>query len=111
VFRYSAKLVNVGLKPLRIERVYIDYGGETIDRSWHAVVDGLSDIPPGGGERQILFRLGKSDYEGTLSKFGINHCLVRLRVRYFNVTGGIVAAERGFEVERGRCRACVEATT
>src|SRR5438094_5072001 len=45
VFRYSAQLVNVGPKPVRIDRVYIDYGGETLDTSWHHVVDGLSDMP------------------------------------------------------------------
>jgi hypothetical protein len=29
LFVYSAAVVNVGLKPVRIENIFIDYGGET----------------------------------------------------------------------------------
>jgi hypothetical protein len=54
LLRYSAAVVNVGLKPVRIETVYIDYGGETFDTSWHHVVDGRSDVPPQG---EVKFEL------------------------------------------------------
>jgi hypothetical protein len=93
VFRYSAKLVNGGLKPVRIERVYFDYGGKTPTTSLHFVADGMSDIPP-GGERPISFRLRKQAYEDALTKFGIDSCFVRLRVRYFNADGTVAEAER-----------------
>ena len=93
VFTYSAKLVNGGMKPVRIERIYIDYGDKAMDKSVHHVIDGVSDIPP-NGEREINFKLSRSDYQKTLGRFAINSCFVRLRVRYRNVSGGIVEAER-----------------
>lgn len=93
MFRYSAKLINGGLKPVRIDRVFVDYGGDTRETSWHAEIDGLSDVPP-GGDRPVNFRLRKNDYESTLSKFGLEKCFVRLRVRYFNLAGAVEEAER-----------------
>ena len=110
VFSYSAELVNFGLKPVEIDRVYIDYGGDTMDRAWHFVVEGNSHISP-GGKRRIDFSLSEEDYQATLAKFGLQQCLFQLRVRYFNMTGGIVEAQRRliamgsgstmFYVERG----------
>ena len=93
LFRYSATLVNGGLKPVRIDRVYVDYGGETLNTSRHFVIEGVSDIPP-DGERQIRFSLRKEDYEGSLTTFGIEKCFVRLRVRYVNADGTVAEAQR-----------------
>jgi hypothetical protein len=92
-FSYSACLVNLGLKPVEIDRVYIDYGGDTLDRSWHFNVEGNSHIPP-GGKRRIEFSISEKDYQATLVKFELEECLFRLRVRYFNMTGGTVEAQR-----------------
>lgn len=92
-FSYSARLVNFGQKPVEIDDIYIDYGGDTLKTSWHFNVEGNSHIPP-GGERRVEFSLSKKDYEATLAKFDLKQCLFRLRVRYFNMTGGIVEAER-----------------
>jgi hypothetical protein len=93
LFRYSAAVVNAALKPARIEHIYIDYGGETFETSWHRVVDGRSDVPP-QGERRIKFELRTGDYEETLNKFNITKLFVRLRVEYVDVSGKIVVAER-----------------
>ena len=93
VFAYSAHLVNHGLKPVEIDRVYIDYGGDTLETSWHFHVDGNSQIAP-GGSRRIDFSLTERDYQATLANFGLQQCLFRLRVRYFNTTGGQVEAQR-----------------
>jgi hypothetical protein len=93
LYSYSAAIVNVGLKPVRIEHIYIDYGGETFDTSWHRVVDGRSDVPP-QGERHIAFELRVDDYEETLKKFNITKLFVRLRVEYVDVEGKVVEAER-----------------
>jgi hypothetical protein len=93
LFSYSAAMVNVGLKPVRIENIFIDYGGETFDTSWHRVVDGRCDVPP-QGERRIKFELRMDDYEETLKKFNLTRLFVRLRVEYVDVSGKIVEAER-----------------
>ncbi len=93
VFSYSAELVNFGLKPVEIDSLYIDYGGDTMDRAWHFVVEGYSHISP-GGKRRIDFSLSEEDYQATLAKFGLQQCLFQLRVRYFNMTGGIVEVQR-----------------
>jgi hypothetical protein len=90
---YSAQLVNFGLKPVEIDRVYIDYGGDTLDTSWHFHVEGNSHMSP-GGKRRINFSLSGNDYQATLAKFDLKRCLFRLRVWYFNMTGGIVEAQR-----------------
>ena len=92
-FAYSAKLVNAGLKPVRIDRVIVDYGGQELEKCWHAVIDGRSDIPP-AGERPLNFSLSRSGYEEALSKFAITTCFVRLRVRYLSVNDEITEAER-----------------
>ena len=97
VLGYSAKLVNAGLKPVRIDRMFIDYGGQVLDRCFHAVIDGKSDIAP-TGERLISFKLRQSDYEEALRKFAIKACFVRLRVRYINVNDEIEEAERNLIV-------------
>lgn len=93
VFTYSAQLANMSSKPVEIDRIYVDYGGETLDTSWHFHVEGSCHIAP-GGRRRIEFSLSKNDYEATLAQFGLEQCFFRLRVRYFNLTGGIVEAER-----------------
>jgi hypothetical protein len=93
VFSYSAQLVNFGLKPVEIDRVYVDYGGDTLDTSWHFHVEGNSHMAP-GGKRRINFSLSENDYQAALAKFDLERCLFRLRVRYFNMTGGIVEAQR-----------------
>src|SRR2546426_10383633 len=77
-FTYSADLVNVGVKPVEIDRVYVDYGGETLDTSWHFHVEGACHIPP-SGKRQIKICLSEEDYEG--AKVGLQEGLLRLRVR------------------------------
>jgi hypothetical protein len=92
-FGYSAQLVNFGLKPVEIDRVYVDYGGDTLDTSWHFHVEGNSHMSP-GGRRRINFSLSENDYQATLAKFDLKRCLFRLRVRYFNMTGGIVETQR-----------------
>jgi len=93
VFSYSAELVNLGIKPVEIDRIYIDYGGDRLEASWHFHVEGNSRIPPGGRLR-IDFSLTEKDYQATLAKFGLQQCLFRLRVRYFNIAGGTVEAQR-----------------
>jgi hypothetical protein len=92
-FSYSAQLVNVGLKPVEIDNIYIDYGGDTLETSWHFNVEGNSHISP-SGRRRVEFSLSEKDYHATLAKFALQECLFQLRVRYFNVTGGIVEAQR-----------------
>ena len=92
-FTYSADLVNVGVKPVEIDRVYVDYGGETLDTSWHFHVEGACHIPP-SGKRQIKFRLSEEDYQAAMAKFELKECLLRLRVRYLSVSGGVVERER-----------------
>ena len=92
-FSYSAQLVNSGQKPVEVDCIYIDYGGNTLGTSYHFHVDGHSHIAP-SDKRPIKFSLSKKDYRATLAKFDLGECLFRLRVRYFNITGGIVESQR-----------------
>lgn len=71
----------------------VDYGGETLDTSFHAVVDGTSDIPP-NAERLVNYRLTRRDYDEVMERFRLGRCFVRLRVRYLNADGDTVEADR-----------------
>lgn len=92
-FSYSAQLVNLGLKPIAIDSIYMDYGGETLDTSWHFYIEGSCYIPP-SGKRRIKFSLSNKNYQAALEKFQVKRCLLQLRIRYFNMTSGIVEAQR-----------------
>ncbi len=93
VFHYSAELVNHGLKPVEIDAIYLDYGGKDLADSLHLHVEGNAHLPP-NGRRAIECRRSKGDYEEVVARFGLKNCLFRLRVRYFNSTGGLVETER-----------------
>src|SRR2546426_12744514 len=63
-FTYSADLVNVGVKPVEIDRVYVDYGGEELDTSWPCYFVGGWHISP-SGERTHKFVLFDEAITGT----------------------------------------------
>lgn len=92
-FSYSARLANRGLKPIKIDCVYIDYGGNTLETSLKHLVHGSSHIGP-SSELPIEFSLSEKEYRSALAKFNLAECMFRLRVRYVNMTGGVVETQR-----------------
>ena len=93
VFSYSAQLVNHGLKPIKIDCVYVDYGGNTLESSFKHLVHGSSHIAP-DGNLPVRFSLSQKKYRAALEEFSLAECVFRLRVRYVNMTGGVVQTER-----------------
>src|SRR3989442_16000049 len=59
-FTYSADLVNVGVKPVEIDRVYVDYGGGTRDKLWHFFFLRGCHISP-KGKRQVKFLFSRKE--------------------------------------------------
>lgn len=92
-FSYSAQLLNSGQKPVKIDCVYIDYGGNTLETSMHFLVKGDCHLSP-TSKLPIEFLLSQADYRAALAKFDLGECLFRLRVRYRNMTGGVVETQR-----------------
>ncbi|CAD7713007.1 MULTISPECIES: hypothetical protein [Xanthomonas] len=92
-FHYSADLVNVGIKPVEIRNIFIDYGGQSEGTYYKFNVEGLFHLPP-NGKRSVGFSISREDYEDVLTKFGVQQCLFRLRVCFANATGGNVEATR-----------------
>jgi len=93
VFSYSAQLENHGLKTVQVERVYIDYGGDSRGSGYKHCVEGRFHLSP-NAKRLIQFALKKPEYQDALEKFKIHECFFRLRVRYMNATGGVVETSR-----------------
>lgn len=93
VFSYSAQLENHGLKPVQVEGVYIDYGGDSPESCFKHNVEGRFHLAP-NAKRLIRFALKKPDYQDALDKFKIHECFFRLRVLYMNSTGGVVETNR-----------------
>jgi len=92
-FCYSANLVNLGLKPIQVDHVFVDYGGELEKTYFKFQVEGRFHLPP-GGKRAILFSLAQKDYEEVRKRFSLEQCLFRLRVCFLNATGGTVETTR-----------------
>jgi len=92
-FRYSADIVNLGIKPVEVREVCVDYGGQREGSFYKFHVEGLFYLSP-NGKRNIGFSLSKDRYEEVLSKFGLEQCLFRLRVCFINATGSTVEATR-----------------
>lgn len=93
VFRYSANLVNLGIKPIQVDHIYVDYGGESDSSYSKFHVEGRFHLPP-SGKRTIRFSLSRGDYEEVLKRFSLEQCLFRLRVCFLNTTGGTVETTR-----------------
>jgi hypothetical protein len=92
-FSYSVTLVNHGVKPVDIDSVFIDYGGEKEGSYLKHHVDGKSHLPP-NGKRPVRFVLSKAQQRSVLDKFGLEQCLYRLRVCYISPDGTTVQARR-----------------
>lgn len=93
-FTYEANLENRGLKPVRIDSVYLDYGSKDAhDRRYKHHVEG--EFYLGVTEkRKVSFQLTKKNFHETLQKFGIDQCYFYLRVRFHTSTGTIVETRR-----------------
>ena len=92
-FRYTATLVNFGTKPIQVDHIYVDYGGEAEGAYYKFHIEGRFHLPP-SGRRAIRFALPRKDYEEALRKFNLEQCLFRLRVCFLNATGGTVETTR-----------------
>lgn len=93
-FTYEANIENRGQKPVKVDSVYLDYGGkESLNKRLKHYVEG--EFYLGAGEkRKISFRLRKNDFNEALKKFEIDQCYFYLRVRFFSPTGTIIETTR-----------------
>lgn len=79
-FAYRANLDNRGLKPVKINSIWIDYGHETLQEQRYKYHErGHFYLRPGDSE-QIVFRLSDDDFNATLLKFEIEKCHFFLRI-------------------------------
>ena len=79
-FAYRANVDNRGLKPVKINSIWIDYGHEILqERRYKYHVRGHFYLRPGDSE-EISFRLSDADFNSTLSKFEIEKCHFFLRI-------------------------------
>ena len=93
-FQYEATLANQGLKPVDIERVYMDYGsGDDPGKRVKHVVEGGFTLRP-GESRPLSFGLSWIEVEQLKSKFGISDCKFFLRLQYRTVAGHMTEAQR-----------------
>ncbi len=93
VFSYSAIIENVGLKPVRVEEICVDYGSEHMDKCFKHHVDGRFDLAP-NSKRTIAFSLSQACFVAALERFEIEHCYFRLRVTYLSPNGKIAEVVR-----------------
>lgn len=89
VFDFAAGLKNYGVKPVKIDRVYMDYGSkEYPDKRLHHEIEGdfyLSSEE----EREFQFHLSKGDAEKTMKDFSTNSCMFYLRILYYDRKGKV----------------------
>ncbi|HLE25020.1 MAG TPA: hypothetical protein VI935_05155 [Thermodesulfobacteriota bacterium] len=92
-FNYSTKIENRGQKPVKIERVYIDYGSrdDPKKRIKH-VIEGQFYLRP-GEPREIKLNLSQSEVESIRQKFD-RQCMFFLRVLYHTAEGRIAEVTR-----------------
>jgi|SRR3972149_3432172 len=93
MFNYSAKIENRGIKPMKIDRVYIDYGSrdDPKKRIKH-VIEGQFYLRP-GEPREIKLNLSQSEVESIRQKFD-RQCMFFLRVLYHTAEGRIAEVTR-----------------
>lgn len=93
-FSYEANLGNRGVKPVRIDSVYLDYGSmDSQNKRYKHQVEGEFYIGP-DEKRKASFRLSKKNFREALQKFKIDQCYFYLRVRFYTPTGTIVEKTR-----------------
>ena len=90
---YISEITNVGMQPVEIRRVFIDYGSryDPKKRVRHVVKERFY-LRPGEG-RKIEFSLPSSDVENTMLKFD-GQCMFFLRVAYRTPMGQIAEVPR-----------------
>lgn len=98
-FTYSAQLENSGLKPVHIESINLDYGGDSHDRCFTRTIGGEFYLPA-NGNRKFECVVSKRDYAKALAQFQLEQCQFRLRIRYFNATNQILETVRNI-IARG----------
>jgi hypothetical protein len=87
-------LENWGLKPVRIDSVYVDYGSkDSHDKRYKHQIEGEFYLGP-SEKRKVSFQLPKKNLRDALRKFGVDQCYFYLRVSFYTPTGTIVETTR-----------------
>lgn len=86
IFSYSAIIENVGLKPVRVEEICVDYGSEHMDKCFKHHVEGRFHLAS-NTKRTIAFSLSQARFVAALEQLEIEHCYFRLRVTYLSPSG------------------------
>ncbi len=93
-FSYEANLENHGIKPVKVDSVYIDYGSkESMNKRLKYHVEGEFYLVS-GEKRKISFQLKKNDFNEALKKFEITQCYFYLRICFQSSTGKNIEATR-----------------
>ncbi|MBF8302259.1 MAG: hypothetical protein HW396_540 [Candidatus Dadabacteria bacterium] len=93
-FSYTTKVQNKGLKPVDIDRIYIDYGSkDDSNKRCRHNIQGRFYLSP-GEYKEIKFNLSWSDLQSTKQQFEINQCVFFLRVVYHTPQGKAATAIR-----------------
>lgn len=102
-FRYSTKLRNIGMQPVRIEGVFIDCGArDDPQKRRRRGVEGRFYLSP-GEDREIQFDMSATDVDEIMEQFQ-GECLFFLRVVYHTAAGDAAEAHRilgGYEGDTG----------
>lgn len=86
-FVYSAKIQNMGDKPVEIIGTLLDYGSEQDPKKrWHIIGEGDFYLRP-GDYRTTKFILPQSDIEEIVKELKIDRCMFFLRVLYMSNVG------------------------
>jgi hypothetical protein len=86
---YQAKIQNRGMKSVKLDRVYIDYGDESDpSKRIKYVVEGEVFLSP-GQIHELKKDITWADVEEMKKRFNINQCIFFLRVAYHSPDGQI----------------------
>jgi hypothetical protein len=91
---YQAKIQNRGMKSVKLDRIYIDYGDESNpSKRMKYFIDGEIFLSP-----EQIYEVKKeimwSDVEGMKKRFNINQCIFFLRIAYLSPDGQIQETTR-----------------
>ena len=110
---YQARIQNRGMKSVKVDRVYIDYGDESdSSKRMKYVIEGEVFLSP-GQILEVKKEITWTDVEEMKKRFNINQCIFFLRVVYHSPDGQIRETTRplcGFDgndrisyAQRGNC--------